>query len=198
MISSLRRQPKQQRSRERVDLILDAAADLLAQVGPGGTTITAVSEATGLATSSIYTYVEDDRRLIGAVLERGLELIRQTVIEIVGNPATLENFVEALSVGTSTYINAYRTQPGLREALAFAEADPELAGINLADTRRNTATILAALEPLVPDVDHSHAALLLTHFAGALASLVATVDEQEAASLIVEFRRLVWLALTND
>lgn len=187
----LRRRPKQQRSRDRVGLILDAAASILTSDGPSGTTITAVAAHTGLATSSIYDYVVGDRELIGAVAERGLARIYLELVEIVGTPQSVAELIESLSAGLQMYVRRYRDEPGLQQALAFADADPTLAMVNLTDTRRNAKVFERALAPLRPGVELRHTALLVTHFGGAFAGLVSLVDDEEAEALTAEFERLL-------
>lgn len=196
ILTCLRRQPKQQRSRDRVNQILDAASSLLATAGPNGTTITAVAEQTGLATSSIYAYVEGDRELIGAVAERGLEAIHEGFVEFVGNPTTIAELRESLTAGLHAFLQLYESDLGLRAAMAFIDADPELRYINVNDTRRSTQVVLQAIAPLRPDVDLSHAAMLLVHLSGALANFAVLLDSDEAAGIVAEFERLIELSLT--
>lgn len=193
--STLRRVPRQQRSRDRLDAILDAAAELLARAGPDGTTITAVAEQADLATSSVYDYVEGDRELIGAVAERGLERIHLDLVDIIGQPASIEDFLVSLSVALRVFLNRYQTDLGLKEALAFVDADPALMEINLADTRRNAALIVGALNLLRPDADLDSRVLLLTHLSGSLANLAARVDEDEAEELVEQFELLLTLVV---
>jgi len=193
---TLRRQPRQQRSRDRLNAILDAGADLLATVGPAGTTITAVAAQAGLATSSIYDYVEGDRELIGAVAERGLDRIHVELTAVLGDLNSLDELLPALSSGLRLFLGRYQMDRGLREALAFVDADPALMTINLADTRRNAALITDALGRFEPDAGLETAVLLVTHLSGALANLAARVDDDEAERLIVEFERLLAVMLS--
>jgi len=178
-----------------LDLILDGAAELLGAVGAGGTTITAVAERTGLATSSIYAYVEGDRELIGAVAERGLERVHKHLVEILGNPSSDEELGAVLSQGLMMFLDRYESDVGMRQAIAFVDADPELMHINLADTHRNAEAIWAAVSRFQPAIDAS-TVLLLVHLSGALAGLAASVSEPEAKKLISEFERLTVLMLT--
>jgi len=197
MPTCLRRHPQQQRSRDRVDLILDSAALLLASSGPNGTTITAVAEQTGLPTSSIYDYVLSERELIGAVAERGLDRIHQDLVDEVGEPASTADLRASLTACLHLFLERYQTDPGLREALAFVDADPQLMQINLADTRRNADVIHAAIVGLDPGADVASAVLLLTHLSGSLAGLAARVTAVEADDLVAQFERLLLLLLSG-
>lgn len=194
---TLRRVPRQQRSRDRLDAILDAAAELLATSGPDGTTITAVAERAGLATSSVYDYVVGDRELIGAVAERGLDRIHRALADIIGRPESVDDLLAKLSIGLGVFLDRYQSDLGVKEAIAFADADPELMTINLADTRRNAALISDALQVVHPGVDGGAAILLLTHLTGALAHLASRVDDEEAQTIVEEFERLVFFSVAN-
>lgn len=197
MMKSLRRQPQQERSRQRIELILDAAAELLSEVGAAETTITAVADRTGLAPGSIYEWVADDRRLIGAVAERGLDSIHHELVASFGQPATIEVAAVQLTASLHRFIGRYESDVGLRQALAFIDSDPELCVINLADTRRNAAAIESALSPLLPGVDLQPRMLLVTHLSGSLAALIAQVEPVEAATLVAEFEDLIARALNT-
>jgi len=198
MTTCLRRHPQQQRSRDRVDLILDSAALLLASSGPNGTTITAVAEQTGLPTSSIYDYVLSERELIGAVAERGLDRIHQELVDEIGEPASTADLRASLTACLHLFLECYQTDPGLREALAFVDADPQLMQINLADTRRNADVIHAAIVSLDPGADVASAVFLLTHLSGSLAGLAARVTAVEADDLVAQFERLLLLLLSGS
>jgi AcrR family transcriptional regulator len=189
--SLLRRQPVQARSRERVDAILDATSQLLAEVGASGTTITAVAARVGLAAGSVYEYVESERELIGAVAQRGLDALHVDLVSAIGSPETADELIDSTNSALDLFLDRYRLSPGLRQALAFIDADPELAAINLADSRRNAAAFEAAIAVTRPDVDFGVSALLLTHLTGALAKLTLQVPPAEAGRLVAAYRALI-------
>ncbi|MEZ5144657.1 MAG: TetR family transcriptional regulator [Acidimicrobiales bacterium] len=65
-----RRRPQQQRSRAKVDALLDATDDLLAAEGAAAVTTTAVTERAGVAVETLYQYFAGVDALLGAVGER--------------------------------------------------------------------------------------------------------------------------------
>lgn len=178
--------------------ILDAAAELLATDGPDGTTITTVADRAGLATSSVYDYFEDDRSLIGAVAERSLDQMHHDLIASIGSPTSLEEMAASASDSLRLFLGRYEQDVGLREAVAFVDADPTLMHININDSRRNAAIIGPLVAGLRPGVDLAPAVFLMVHLSGALASLVARVDTDEAAQLIEQFERLLTLTLSAE
>lgn len=67
-----RRSPKQKRSRETVDRIIRAAAQILVVEGPARFSTNAVAARAGVGVASVYEYFEDKEDLLVAVLEREL------------------------------------------------------------------------------------------------------------------------------
>ena len=62
--------PKQQRSREKYDRVLDAAEALVAEVGYENFTTTGVAQAAGLPPSAFYRWFADADDLANALLRR--------------------------------------------------------------------------------------------------------------------------------
>ena len=65
-----RRAPVQQRSRVRVEAMLDAAAALVVERGVEGLGTRAIAEAAGLPVASIYQYFADKDAILLALVER--------------------------------------------------------------------------------------------------------------------------------
>jgi AcrR family transcriptional regulator len=66
----LRRVPRQERSRETVRRVLDAAGELLARDGAGALSTTRVAEAAGVAVGSLYQYFPDKEAIAEALAQR--------------------------------------------------------------------------------------------------------------------------------
>ncbi|MEM8923720.1 MAG: hypothetical protein AAGD35_09450 [Actinomycetota bacterium] len=197
-VTFLRRSPKQSRSRRRVDELLDAAAQLLDEAGPSGTTITAVAARTGQPSSSVYEWVAGERELIAATAERALGRLHLDLVESLGTPATAEEAHAAIDAALTLFLDRYRSEPGLRAGLAFLEADPELSAINLADSRRNAAAVADAIRPFATGTGSGRlddTVLLLIHLSGALARLCDQVSGPEARRLEAEFRAVLAILL---
>jgi AcrR family transcriptional regulator len=64
---------RQQRSARTRDRVLEAATELMARRGYSGTTISAISDASGVMPASIYWHFESKEGLLGAVIERAAQ-----------------------------------------------------------------------------------------------------------------------------
>ena len=74
--ASLRRLPKQKRSRQRVERILEAAAQVFAEVGYEAATTHAIASRAGTAIGSIYQFFPDKLAIFHALEERHMEQVR--------------------------------------------------------------------------------------------------------------------------
>lgn len=116
--AALRRTPRQQRSRDRVGAILDAAASVIDREGPEGLTTTAVADAAGMPVGTLYQYFANATALVDALVQRHDNRLR-SVLE-----GTLERggYRDPDEVGpalVAAYVTYLRTEPGFR-ALWFS------------------------------------------------------------------------------
>jgi AcrR family transcriptional regulator len=72
----MRHRPQQTRSQERVDLILDTAADLIAEIGYETVTTNAIAERAGISIGSLYRYFPDKDAILRGLIVRHLEQVR--------------------------------------------------------------------------------------------------------------------------
>lgn len=66
----MRKRPKQQRSRQMVETLLDATARCIAERGLDGTSTPIIAELAGVSVGSLYQYFESKEELIEALVER--------------------------------------------------------------------------------------------------------------------------------
>jgi AcrR family transcriptional regulator len=73
--ASLRRQPKQKRSQQRVERILEAAAEVFVEVGYEAATTHAIASRAGTAIGSLYQFFPDKLAIFHALEERHMEQV---------------------------------------------------------------------------------------------------------------------------
>ena len=136
-IPRLRRVPRQARSRERLQRMLDAADGLLAAEGAEALTTTRVAEAAGVSVGSLYQYLPDKEAIVEALAGRYLVefegLMERMVAEVEADPAGWDDPVGRL---VDAFAARYRERPGYRalwfgrhlnEELRAADRDNKLA-----------------------------------------------------------------------
>ncbi|HSL58383.1 MAG TPA: TetR/AcrR family transcriptional regulator, partial [Acidimicrobiales bacterium] len=105
----LRREPVQRRSRERVDAILAAATELLAEVEGTEITTTTIAARAGVPVGSLYEYFVDREAVIDAVAARMLDRHDEHLrAALTAAPESLEAMVDALY---TAYAGFYRAEP---------------------------------------------------------------------------------------
>jgi AcrR family transcriptional regulator len=72
-VENARRTPRQRRSRATVELVLEAAAQLLEKVGEGGFNTNAVAERAGVSIGTLYRYFPDKQAILRALARREME-----------------------------------------------------------------------------------------------------------------------------
>ncbi|WP_227996153.1 TetR/AcrR family transcriptional regulator [Glycomyces albidus] len=120
---SLRRLPVQERSAARVRRMLDAAADLIEEVGYDRLSTTAIAQRADVAIGSVYQFFGDKRSLAEALSQRYIDLYFERLAARFDAepPADWRAGVEA---AIAEYVHMYRTAPGFR-VLHLADAiDP--------------------------------------------------------------------------
>jgi AcrR family transcriptional regulator len=114
-IPRLRRVPRQARSRERLQRMLDAADDLLSAEGAEALTTTRVAEAAGVSVGSLYQYLPDKGAIVEALAGRYLAefegLMDRMLEEARANPSAWDDPVGRL---VDTFAQRYRERPGYR------------------------------------------------------------------------------------
>ena len=82
-MATSRRLPKQRRSRERVERMLNATAEVIAEDGIDGLTMTAVAERADVAVATVYRYFADRDELAAEFFDGEMEKInlKETWIE---------------------------------------------------------------------------------------------------------------------
>lgn len=138
---SPRRTPKQARSRQTIDAVLQAVVKILKRDGVDAVTTNRIAEVAGVSVGSIYQYFPDKRAIFLALHDRHAEevarLVDATVVAHAGSP--LEDVLCALM---EALIDAHAPDPELY-ALLDAEVPHRGAGAHSLQGRLRNALRLA-------------------------------------------------------
>jgi len=104
-----RREPVQRRSRERVELILDAASELLAEGGVDALTTRALAARADIPVATIYRYFANREEIIAAYLDHELVQIDQAVVAAVValERVTVRSLAEAVALAHMRHHQAH-------------------------------------------------------------------------------------------
>jgi AcrR family transcriptional regulator len=105
-----RRKPVQQRSRERFEQIIAAAADLMYEEGVDALSTRAIALRSGVPVATIYQYFADRDAIIATFLDRELELMDRAVAEEMLNVdrVTMRSMVETVA---RAHMNHHESHP---------------------------------------------------------------------------------------
>lgn len=106
----MRREPTQQRSRQRVEQILDAAADLIVEQGVEGLSTRTIAARAGTPVASLYQYFADKNEIILALVQRDTAEMDERVAEAVASldRPSVRSLVEATM---RAFVAVYHRRP---------------------------------------------------------------------------------------
>jgi AcrR family transcriptional regulator len=117
--ATMRRQPKQRRSRQTVEAVLDAVVRVLKRDGVDGVTTNRIAEVAGVSVGSVYQYFPDKRAIFTALHDRHVEEISRLIDGKLVEHATssLEEFVRAL---VEALVDAHASDPEFHQLMTTA------------------------------------------------------------------------------
>ena len=141
------REPKQARSREAWERVLDVGRQLIEEGGVPALTITEVCRRSGINAPSLYARVDGRAGLFAAVYERGMAEVRQTedrMLAPLPRPrATIaEQAAEAAAAVAEVFLMHGRL---LRAVITQAESDPQLLERGADESRRMMRRVADAI-----------------------------------------------------
>ena len=187
-----RREPEQERSRAGVAAILDAAAALLDEQGIDQITMTAIAAGAGLSKAAVYRYFPNKAAVIHGLAQRAFD---EDAARVRNGLAVQEgDGLELMLAGLRDYFDRHRAEPHRVQLRAAIRADPELARLDLEDSRRNARAIAAGLTErgaAVPESELVTRALLILELADGVIRMASMVSAAEADELTEEFLGIV-------
>jgi AcrR family transcriptional regulator len=187
-----RARPRQRRSKERVQKILDTAAELIVRHGPANVSAIMVAEAAGLPVGSIYQYFANMEAVAAALVERAITNVDTVALAVAETFDPAGDPMQIVSEMIDAALNRYEAEPGaitlileLRHTQAFQET--------IARSDAQIATAMAeilrrALPAAAPEAIQAYAAVTMA-MAGALQLLVwRTPEGPERDAVIREWK----------
>ncbi len=126
-----RRQPVQQRARERTQQILDITARLLDEVGIDDLTTILIAKELGISVGSLYHYFPNKHAIMYALGERWLQEMTLAMNEIESNnleAMTLEEFVDT---AIDCMLSVYKAQKAVLPLAQALWSIPELRDLDI-------------------------------------------------------------------
>lgn len=144
----MRREPKQIRSRQTVEAVLDAVIRILKKQGIRGVTTNRIADIAGVSIGSVYQYFPDKRAIFAALHDRHVEEIARLVEStlVAHADGSFEDLVRAM---IEVLIDAHGSDPELHHLL-MSQAPNGDGTQNLEKRLRNAFRLaLASRKPAV-------------------------------------------------
>lgn len=189
-----RRMPTQDRSRTRVDAILNATAEIISLKGTGGLKIHELAEHAGVTPSSIYQYFPNKKAIIKALNERYVDATTEMVKESLKDIHSLEQGVDALSTMLDNYYHWYQKQSVISDIWYGMAADKIVHEMDLTNSLESAHVVIDTLSPYVDESNKEKLedlAILLTHLTGATIRLCLTMENNSGEQLFNTFKQVV-------
>jgi AcrR family transcriptional regulator len=145
-LEDMRKSPSQQRARETVSIILEAAARILERDGPVAFNTNAVAELAGISVGTLYHYFQNKDAILIAMAREELRAHRTVLVEAVTEARSVREIVKALISVSTRRLNAREIATNTLIAHGL--------GDELAKPLQATVEALQATEawrPLLPD-----------------------------------------------
>lgn len=140
--------PTQQRSRERVERILDAAAAIVDEQGLDALKVSDIAKRAGVPLGTLYQFFARKDDIVYALAERFTQRFGEVLATALSGLNAECEWHELLDLLLDAYADYYRSEPALRELWIGARIDPEFIR---ADHQDNNTRFAGAVANLMAD-----------------------------------------------
>lgn len=190
----LRRKPKQERSRERVEEILRVAMALIGEKGIDGMTMREVASLTGGPIASVYQYFPNKSAIIAMLYEQYSAATRGGIESSLCGVCDLAGVRDAADAILDGYYLRVAGDPAIQDLLNAIQADKELQNMDIVETRRQADLFCAMSRHLLAESDRERfgrLVFLLFQLAGSMVRLAITLPADEAEMMLVDFKQII-------
>jgi AcrR family transcriptional regulator len=198
-----RRKPSQERSRDRVERILDATSALLGGTPVDKITTAAIAEKAGVPIGSVYQYFPNKLAVLAELARRVMEEVDLKTASLIAEDFGVLPWDQAIDRAIDATIEGFATQPGYLQLLLSIRPTPEFRAIT-DESNERVAAMLAfhpALQKLIPADRIQLVTQAAIQAANALQDWALSEDDPELRNrIIIEMKTLLkgYLAVYMD
>ena len=195
---ALRRKPKQERSIQRLDLILNAAATIIAEKGVSAMRMTELAAAAKVPIGSVYQYFPEKAAIVKALFDRHAQAIQQKTAEMFADVRSFDEALDLISTMIDWYYAEYRNDAAYLGVWMGTETDQDLLRLNIEHSGQIAAIFQEAVRRLSPELcDEQMKArtYLFSHLIGAAIRLAVLSDDGFGERILEEWKRVIRASL---
>lgn len=157
----MRRSPSQQRSRERVERLLDAAAAIVVDDGVDNLKVSDIAKRAGVPLGTLYQFFARKDDIVFALAQRFADQFEDVLAASLSGVDADIGWHELLDLLLDAYAAHYRSEPALRELWVGARLDPEFIRSDHEHNNTRFAEAVAALMASRANVSHEELTLMI-------------------------------------
>ncbi|MEF0939390.1 TetR/AcrR family transcriptional regulator [Rhizobium sp. BR 362] len=189
-----RKAPQQERSIHRVDVILTAAAHLIAEKGVSAMKMTELAAVAGVPIGSVYQYFPEKAAIVTALFDRHAVLVQQKTAEVFVAVKSLDHAIDLVCGMVDWYYREFRGDPTYMGVWLGTEMDQDLLKLNIQHSNRVAEIFLQGIEAHIPadsQIDLQARAQLFSHLIGASVRLAIMSERSLAIRMLHEWKRMI-------
>jgi len=189
-----RRRPTQERSKKRVDAILNASKKLISEKGSVKLKIHDIAESAGVTPASIYQYFPSKNAIILALVDEILDTTQSKLLQKLPEMTSMVEACHALQSLIEEHYQVYLDDPALLDVWMIISADKSLQKLDLDDSRRTSDLIMGCIKQFYDEAcwqKISEMSFLLAHMAGAAIRMAISLGPIEGRPIIDVFKRII-------
>lgn len=187
----LRRNPKQDRSKDRIKNILTAAAELIGEKGIDAVTMKEIGARTGGPIASVYQYFPDKTAILTMLHDLRATEARRLMRTGLKDISTVDDVINAQAQITDKYYELMRSDANAVETLNAIKACKAVSQEDLTETRARVNEFFEATKQFVdPDTHDGYKStlLLLSNMADASVRLAVLRTEAQGKEIMRQFK----------
>jgi AcrR family transcriptional regulator len=188
-----RRNPTQQRSRERQERILAVATQLIATKGSDQLKMSEIAERSEISIGSLYQYFPDKSSVIRTLAERYNGESRRCIEQALNAVEDVPGLQAAYSDLLDLYFEIVLASPVMRDIWSGMQADKQLLELELEESRIAGGLLAQTIMRVYPQGDArqiEQSAFLIWHLGEATMRLAISCPPQEGRGLVEAFKRM--------
>jgi AcrR family transcriptional regulator len=191
---TLRRQPRQDRSRERVDQILQSAQFLIGEKGLAALAMSDIAAAADMPLATVYHYFPNRTAVMAELYRRFSDRFQTHMQPILAAIAGSQDILPATDAIIDCYFELLKDEPAIQDLLNAVQADKDMLNLDIAQTRRQAAAVSAATGHLVAArhrANFTRSVYLLFQLAGSAVRLALFQGGEEGERIVADYKRLI-------
>jgi AcrR family transcriptional regulator len=171
--------PKQARSQERYNKILEMASNLFLQKGFDGTTTNEIADEAEVSIGSLYQYFENKVAIVEALAEGYVEALRELTSDILATDAADLPTNVAVDRLLDPIVQFHLDHPEFRKLWLGAEVSEELRTAMKAVDEELMSPVGALIKARAPGIPEARAQMIVRVFEHTVKSLLGLLDRAD-------------------